>query len=245
MEKTLLQIRETRTELDVTTKEETTTFLDGFWGPYKYSQAEALKLRTIRPTFKDVVNLVYIGFNFHGEYSDKIRQKMDYGFWGFTGILYVPNDGVYIQDYPLCEDYIDPCSMFFNRRVVKMDKADLIKRLEAHDPNVRFVNLGFKTGEMTSAELARNSFVRALTGEEGAEKLANIADKHEKKPYLSAFNSVDKPLIRVSGLRSGGVSESGLCVQADIYNNDNWGNQHYFFEIKKRKKRQENRRKIK
>ena len=111
--------------------------------------------------------------------------------WAFTGSLYFPK-GAYVQNNPETRD-----GMPF------MEESDLIKRLEANDTSVRFVPFGYETREMTSLKLAKNPYVIALAGEEGAEKLAEVADKHKKHmPCLSSFDSVDKPLTRVSVLSS-------------------------------------------
>ena len=140
-------------------------------------------------SFRDSIDLIHAGL-VERRYDDKIIKIMkDALFWGFTGILYVPNDGAYVQDFPNVLD-----------SRIQMDKSELVKRLEANDANVRFVPFGFKIGEMTSRELAKNEFVKALTGEEGAEKLTDIADTYSRKPYLGAFNRHE--ITRVPSLLS-------------------------------------------
>ena len=81
-----------------------------------------------------------------------------------------------------------------------MNKKSLIKRLEENDHLVKFVPFGFKTGEQTSGELGKNSYVVARYGNEGAEKIAEVADKYKKKPFLYAFDSVDEEKVRMSAL---------------------------------------------
>ena len=63
---------------------------------------------------------------------------------------------------------------------------------------------------MSSSELAKNPCVIGLAGEEGAEKLARIADKDSDKPYLWSFESVDENKTRVSSLDSG-------CLDLRLY----------------------------
>ena len=109
----------------------------------------------------------------------------------FTGTLYVPDKGAYVQDNPQIKD-----GMPF------MVESELVKKLEDNDPTVRHAPFGFKTRAMTPIQLARNPYVIALAGEEGAEKLAQVANKHKKKSYLWSFNSVDSPIIRVSAFGS-------------------------------------------
>src|SRR3989344_1735877 len=93
-----------------------------------------------------------------------------------------------------------------------MEESDLARRLEEGDEGVIYVPFGFKTGEMTPLELAKNAYVKALAGAEGAEKLAEVADKYKKNPYLWSFESVERPLTRVSALVSGWVLDYRLCV---------------------------------
>ena len=83
-----------------------------------------------------------------------------------------------------------------------MDESTLVKKLEANSPEVRFVPFGYQTESMSSLELSKNPYIIALAGEDGAEKLAEVADKHSKKPYLWSFNSVSQPETRVSALYS-------------------------------------------
>lgn len=83
-----------------------------------------------------------------------------------------------------------------------MDESDLVRKLESHDSSVRFVPFGFKVEEMSSADLARNNYIIGLAGQEGAEKLAEVAGKFKQKPYLWSFASVDNQIMRVSALNS-------------------------------------------
>jgi len=126
------------------------------------------------------------------------------GLFSSAGILYVPREGAYIQDHP------EVCG-----GLPSMNRSDLVKKLEASDPTVRFVPFGFKTERMSSYDLASNLFIRGLVGLEGAEKLAEIADKHPNQPYLCSYASVNQPITRVSTLRSGWGEGLRLRVNGD------------------------------
>ena len=150
----------------------------------------------------EITSLVHTAHNSDDRYSKEIQKRMkDNWLWGFTGILYVPNKGVYIQEDPQIKG-----------RMLFMDECELIRKLEENDPNVRFVPFGFQTGEMTPTQLAENKYIQALVGEEGAEKLAEIAGKYKNEPRLWAFKNVDEPSTRVSALGSGWVFDGGLVV---------------------------------
>jgi len=147
----------------------------------------------VRPNMAQTASLVYAGFQGDDNYSKQIKKTMKNNwFWGFTGNKWISNEGVYIQDNPEIV-----------QGSISMDKNDLVKKLELGDESVRFVPFGFKIGKQTALELAKNPYVIGLAGEEGADKLAQVADKHRNKPYLYAFDNVDNELTRVSALDSG------------------------------------------
>ncbi|MDP1695775.1 MAG: hypothetical protein Q8L29_02600 [archaeon] len=185
--------KEGRIYLDVFHEGETLTFVRFCTGPNTYvevgEQIEAQNLR--KPTFAEITSLAYAAFkNLDNKYSKKIIQTLKDGwFWGFNGILYAPNEGVYIQNLP----------KVVNGRV-SMDKSDLVKRLEAKDHSVRFAPFGFKTGEQEARGLAKNEFVIALVGEEGADKLAEMSGNYPKKPQVWSFDNVNNEQVSVPAL---------------------------------------------
>ena len=77
------------------------------------------------------VSLVHSAFNSDDKYSKVIKGRMkNKWLWGFTGTLYVPNKGTYVQDNP----EIRNGNIF-------MEESELIKKLEENDISVRFVPL--------------------------------------------------------------------------------------------------------
>ncbi|MEK6973998.1 MAG: hypothetical protein AABW41_02060 [Nanoarchaeota archaeon] len=161
-------------------------------------------------------SLVHTAFNSDDKYSKEIRGIMkDRWLWSFTGNLDLPNKGVYVQDSPEVR----------NGRVV-MDESNLVKKLESKDPSVRFVPFGFDIESMSPMQLAKNAYIIGLAGEEGADKLAEVADEFKQKPYLWSFKSVNEPTTRVSALNSGWVLDRWLLVVG--YNLGNDRNGHAF-----------------
>ena len=206
-----LRIKEGRTELTADHLGRDLTFIHPSYGPDTYanvgSQIEQAGL--IRPTMSQITSLAHTSFNSDDKYSKEIVELMkDAYLRGFTGSHYVPNKGAYIQEDPQIRN-----GMPF------MDESELVRKLEANDPSVRFVPFGFKVGEMTPIQLAGNKYVQALVGEEGAEKLAEIADKHRNKPKLWSFESVDEPLTRVSALYSYWDLDDWFVVYGDVRGN--------------------------
>ena len=210
-----LKFVEKRTELYAPHRGGRTTFLHPHYGPNTYAHvASTIEQDGLAaPTLSETISLVHAAFHSNDKYSMEIRKLMnDQWLWGFTGIHYIPLEGAYIEPHPRIKN-----GMPF------MEKDDLVRRLEAHDPAVRFVPFGFRTGEMPPLELAKNPFIQALAeGEEGAEKLAEIADYHRNKPCLWSFESVDEPTTRVSALHSNWVGVRRLDVnRSDL--GSNWG----------------------
>ena len=129
--------------------------------------------------------------NYASQEFSHIRKRMNSNWlWAFTGTLWTP-EGAYIQDDPETRE-----GMPF------MDQSELVKKLESKDPSVRFVPYGFKTGRISSLELSKNSYVIGLAGEEGADKLARVADTFRRQPCLYALINVTEPKTRVTALDS-------------------------------------------
>jgi len=189
----VLRVGEGGTKLTTTHNGQDLTFLHPVYGPGTYANVglgiEKAGLK--KPTMAETASLVHAAFNSDDRYSSEIKDIMENAWlWAFTGTLYAPQ-GAYIQDNPEIRN-----GMPF------MEESELVKKLEANDPSVRFVQFGYPTGDMISLELAKNDYVIALAGKEGAEKLAQVADKHRNNPYLWSFESVENPQTRVSALYS-------------------------------------------
>jgi len=129
------------------------------------------------PTFAQVIDLAYdtVIRDPKNKYSKKIKQIMkDYWVKSNTGILYLTDGKIFVQDGPLRNYRGEPC----------METSELEAKLQAGDPSVRFVEQGFKTGEQTAFKLAQNQLIIALAGEQGAEKLAEIASVYKNNPIV-------------------------------------------------------------
>jgi len=164
-----------------------------------------------RPNSEETASLVYDAFqNSKGEYeSEIIKILKDRWFWEFTGNLYLPksteeiSDGVILETNPKIVD-----------GKLNMDKKSLIKRLQKNDPLVNFVPFGYKLGEQTEFELMKNPYIVARYGEEGAQKIVEIASKYQKNSKLWSFDSVNEEKIRMSTLYCDWYS-GGLDVVGD------------------------------
>ena len=78
------------------------------------------------------------------------------------------------------------------------------------DSRVRFVPFGFKLGDQSTRQFAKNPYVIAHVGEENADVIAEIADKFKHKPKVwgKGMNLVDLDVKRYTGLSS----EWGFCI---------------------------------
>ncbi len=212
-----VKVKEGRTELAVPHKDGELTFIHPYHGPNVYADV-ALSIQQAglqTPTLAETASLVHAAFPSEDKYSTEIKALMKKRyFWASTGIHYVPKEGAYIQDHPE-----------IRKGMPFMEKSELARKLEAHDPSVRFVPFGYKTEIMSALELASNPFIQALAGgEEGAGKLAEIADKHRNRPYIWSFSSVDEPITRVAALDSHwNVGDHRLNVNGNNHGNNRNG----------------------
>ncbi len=217
-----LDVVEGRTYLNAQSQKGVISFVAPAFGPGTYAgvNSKILEEGLIQPTMAQTAELVHGAWqNPKEKYSSEVIQKLRSNWlWAFNGLLYAPNEGIYIQDRPEVR----------NGRVF-MDKNDVVKKLGAKDPSVRFVAFDeFKRESQTSLELARNRFVQALAGEEGADNLAQVADKYRNKPYVWALKEKDVSQLttKVAGLGSWGIVGDRLYV-------DGWdGDYGYAFGVR-------------
>ncbi len=196
--KTLAAGEEVRTELYFPHGDESLTFVHPYAGPGAFVDVmnELSKAGLKGPTAEQTAFLVdfFYDTGSHGSiYAKEIVGLMNVKWlWMDNSLLWTP-EGAYIENNPKIE----------GSRVYRMDESSLRERLESGDKKVRFVPHGFKLGEQSPSELEKNEFVRALAGDEGAEKLARVAGKHGGgKAYVSAFSPVERPIQRVAALGS-------------------------------------------
>jgi len=207
IKKEALIIEESRPKLKTTHEGNELIFLHPAYNPNTYANvAEAISQdNLLMPTMAETASLIFAAFDSNDKYSNEIKKIIkDEWLWAYTGTLYVPNKGAYVHDNPEIRD-----GMPF------MEESELVKKLGDKDPNVRFAKFGYETGQMTPLKLAKNDYVIALAGEEGAEKLAEVADMYKRKPYLWSFESVDKPITSVSAVDSIWSVDQGLFVVGD------------------------------
>ena len=190
----------TRGRTEVSPKENgSLTFVWPIKGPGTYSnvksQIETDNLQA--PTMAQLTSLVYTANRNKNEpeFAETLSRLDNNWLWGFNGILYLPKgkgdyqNGVIIQDNPEVK----------NGRVF-LDKSELVKKLESGDKSVRFIPFGYQTDVQKAYELAKNPFVIALAGNEGAEKLAELSGKYRNNPAVWSFNDVDNEIAGVSSL---------------------------------------------
>ncbi|MDP1729177.1 MAG: hypothetical protein Q8L27_03180 [archaeon] len=180
-------------------------------GPETYVNVaqEIINAGLALPRGPETASLVGAAFSdLSNRYSKEIKQTMDNRWlWVFTRDLYMPEKGVYLYD-----------------SVDKFDESELVKRLEAKDKSVRFVPFGFKAGEQTAPDLAKNAYVVAQFGEEGAEKLAKASEKYSRNPKVWTLSADDvrEPIQGVSCL--GGYCDGcRLLVDGDYFVGDDGG----------------------
>jgi len=186
-------------------------------GTYIGVEEQIKEQRLIAPTFAETISLIYFAFeNQHEEWANQIlepfRKKW---FWAYTGTLFVPYKGVYVQDNP----------QIINGKVI-MNKSELVKKLKSEksktiegvifskDGSVRFVPIGYKIGKHTADDLARNTLLLGLAGEKGRERAVKIAQYFDSKPpQIYSFKDVDEEKTRVCAIGAG--CSGGLDIGAN------------------------------
>ncbi|MDP1729176.1 MAG: hypothetical protein Q8L27_03175 [archaeon] len=131
-----------RTEMRVAHEKGRVTFVSPARGPNVYAKVqEAITQDSlIAPTMGQTASLAYTALQNkkESEFHDVISKLDNNWLWAFNGILYTPKgdgdyqNGAIIQDNPQVK----------NGRV-SLVKSELVKKLEAGDKSVRFVNFGF------------------------------------------------------------------------------------------------------
>lgn len=164
-----------------------------------------------RPNSSETASLVYHAFqNPEGEYEKEIIDTLNKNwFWEYTGNLFLPKSNKEINNGVILD--LNPKTLTYTS--FAMDKKSLIKRLQENDKTVKFIPFGFKIGEQSSLELAKNSYIIARYGEEGAEKIAKISEKYKGKSLLGIPNSVDEEKISLSSL----ASRQDLYIKNKVY----------------------------
>ena|SRR3989344_802917 len=213
-----MKVKEGKTSLTISHEGGELTFqYPAFSGTYGSVAEQIDKEGLKRPNSPETASLVYDAFqNKDGKYeSEIIKILKENWFWEFTGNLYLPksneeiNNGVILEHNPKIE----------NGKLI-MDKSSLIKRLKENDPLLKFVPFGYKTEKQSSLELSRNPYVVARYGEEGAEKIAKVADKYPNKPYVWSFDSVDEEIVRMSALGRYWNGVGSLSVNGNSWDDD-------------------------
>ena len=184
-----IQVKEGRTELTVSHPDGEITFIAPECGTRTYFQLdkEITDANLEMPTMAQTASLVHAAWqNPDEKYSKRIIEMLKNGWlWASNAIRYVPKnydgkliEGAYIIDRPDVK-----------QGKLIIDEEDILCRLEKKDPSVRYVEPNFESGELSSQELAKNAFVIALAGDEGAEKLAAVSQHYKLNPCLYIPNT--------------------------------------------------------
>jgi hypothetical protein len=189
--KTTFEVKEGRTTIVVPHQGKELIFVAPHAKPssYGFVGVKIDKAGLLRPTFAETVSLVYSATQ---NKSNRYAKQ----------VLDILNNGRFWGFNGI--RYEPKEGVFISDR----------NREEVHVP------FGFIIGEQSLEELVKNPFVLALVeGEEGAEKLAKIAETGKNIfHYVTSFGSVDSPINRVPMLNSNCF---GLMISD---NGNNYGN---------------------
>lgn len=221
MEKRQTRIERGMTRLVVPHNKGEITFAYPSIGPNTYTQVgkDILDRKMIVPTGEYMASLL------HAAYCDasvknepefqNIRQIMkDRWLWVFNTNLWT-KDGVYVLP-----------DLKAIGRSQQLNQKDLEKMLKgskeingvrfSKDQSVRFAPKGsYQLQTHTPESLAKDGFVIASYGLEGAEKLGEVSSKFKDKPYVYGVET-DTAEQRVSALDADGLGR-GLCVYGSCF----------------------------
>ena len=214
------RIRFGRTEMDFSHKGKILTAVHPFYGPRNSRtlknliRADGLK----ESTSAELTSFVYEYFNGNEPQAQEVKQIIkDRYFRGFTGILYVPEKGASGKGLAHFINYPE-----FNENSY-VNVGNLLERIGESYANVPFEHL--KEDSVDWKEVGKHPyFVAWAGGEEGAEKLAELASKHPRQEayiFVPNFSLLKEPIARVAGLFSGWNLDRLDGNSDDYGNNEN------------------------
>jgi hypothetical protein len=198
-----------------------------FYKPNTYRNvgAEILGNNQRIPTGEETASLIHSAYCSKLKYERKFMEVKDImaksHFWVFNRVLWTP-EGVYVVQ--------DPEAI---GRSQDLDKNELEKLLSdsteikgvsfSKDNKVRFAKKGtyYNLGDNNHSDLAKNGFVIASYGEEGAEKLSEVSKQLIIKPSIFGLNA-KTPEQRVSVIR-GFCKGYWLCVDGSYFDDSRIG----------------------
>ena len=219
-----MQSKQQKTELTVQHEGKDLTFVHPFYGPNTYPglktsvEADNLTMATL-PQAASIIYDAYCldqATDFDQERAKEIKGIMkNRWIYAASKSLWIPDQGVKV--FP--DNGLISLPDHLKGKIGELTQNELEQMLEVLEQNPELVNsadFGYETGTLgSSLKLATNKYLKALAGEEGVERLAEVSDKHKRKPYLGAFDNVKKPLITVSRLGSNRVFVNRLVVDGD------------------------------
>jgi hypothetical protein len=163
-----------------------TTFINPSYGAKEHTTCDKIMDKIDvdglkKPTFRDNVILAYSAWGNSDEYfSKEVLDLMKSPQWlaSDTAILYIQNEGAYIQDHPQRDE----------QGQVIMDKDTLSARLTNGDSTIRFVEFGYAIDEIE--DWSENKFVEALCGDrKTAEMLSKMTQNYSEISKLDVFSN--------------------------------------------------------
>lgn len=161
-----------------------------FYNSHMYRTYQSAGKRIINaglrvPTGEEVASLIYAAYcvpEIENDWEfEKARAIMGHGIWNFNRNLWTP-EGVYVVQDPEALGGSQPFNINQLEKSLKRGKERNGIRF-SEDGTVRFAPEGsYKSGEHTSESLAKDGYIIASYGIEGAEKLGEVFYKFKYIP---------------------------------------------------------------
>jgi len=177
-----------------------------FRGAFGEVAKQINKAELNRPNSSETASLIY------ETWKSEISSKIAFDWlWEFTGNFYLPKSNEEINNGVILD--LDSQNLKFEKGKLVMDKNSLIKRLKENDALVKFVPFKYKIGEQSWRELEKNKYILARYGEEGTQKISEVASKYKHSPKVYSYDFVLEEKIKMSA----SASDLNVKCRFDIY----------------------------
>lgn len=180
-----------------------------------------------RPNSAEIASLVHYLFKDkkRGEVFfpgwEKISDLEDMNIGEYTGNFFLPKSNEEVNNGILLD--LDSGKLSFEGRSLVMNKEGLLRRLKEGDSSVKFVPFSKKIYDLNrtlnSSQLKKHPYIVARYGEEGADKLAEVAWKNKNyNPRVSGFNwnpGEHEPILSNLNIKTSSRGNLGIILSWD------------------------------
>jgi len=184
-------------------------------GTYQNLRKRLLRKELLLPEGDRIASLVYDAYDSEEKESQEIQDIVKYNYiWVFNRNLWIP-EGVYVVKDPNAIGTIEELNKKYLCEQLNRNGSSK-SVLYSNKGDIAFAPRGaYKPGKHTPESLAKDGFVIASFGEEGAKKLGELSKKFNHKPIIYGIEpSFGEEVQSVSSLSSNWEG-GGFCISGD------------------------------